>query len=209
MERRRVVNLRQQWRDDAETNDRLLFTLIGINVAVFVAWNWAPPIVQLLMRGQFLVSAEAIAHYRLWTLLTYGFSHISAGHLIFNLLALWTFGRSVGEAHGWRALLHLYLVGAIAAGMGHVVYQLVTLDPSPALGASGAVMALAVVYAATFPERVLMFNFLVPVPAPILVGGYILLDVLGMIGGGGGTANAAHLAGAAYGLGWWAWRTRR
>jgi membrane associated rhomboid family serine protease len=208
-----MVDVRRRWRDDRETSDRVLWGLVGINVVVFALWQFAmwasAPMAELLMAGNFLVSAEAIVHLRVWTLLTYGFSHIDPTHLIFNLIGLWVFGRAVADTYGWRDLLNLYLVGAVAAGAGHVGYQLLTGDPGPALGASGAVMALAAVFGATFPNRTLMINFLFPVPAAIAVAGYILLDVLGVFGVGGGTiAHAAHLGGAAYGLLFWWWRGR-
>jgi membrane associated rhomboid family serine protease len=72
-------------------------------------------------------------------------------------------------------------------------------------------MAIAVMFAALFPDRTLLLQFFIPVPAAVAVGGYILLDVLGLVGGGslgGNVAHAAHLAGAAYGLAWWWFRVR-
>lgn len=196
---------------DEERAQQLLIGLIVINVLVFVAWSQSRgSILAGLMQQHFLVSVESIAHFRIWTLLTSEFSHYSATHLLFNLLGLWVFGRDVGRMLGSRAVLHLYLAGAIAASVGHVLYGVVTGDPSPALGASGAVMAFAVVFAAMFPNRTLMINFFIPVPAGIAVGIYILLDVAGAFGiGGGGVANAAHLGGAAYGLAYWYLRVKR
>jgi membrane associated rhomboid family serine protease len=204
-----MVDMRQRGRDDLENTDRALYGLIGVNVLVFVAWHWSPPIVQLLMNANFVVSADAIASLRVWTLVTYGFSHVDPSHLVFNLLSLWVFGRPVGRAYGWRDLLQLYFVGAAVAGGAHVLYQLGTGDPSPALGASGAVMALAAVYGATFPDRTVLLFGVVPVQAALLVAGYILLDVFGLVGGGGTVAHAAHLGGAAWGLAFWWWRNQR
>lgn len=197
-------------RRDEERARQWLIGLVAVNVVVFVLWQLARGTILVGLMGQhFLVSVEAIAHYRVWTLLTSAFSHSSASHLLFNLIGLWVFGGDVGRALGSRALLHLYLAGAVAASVGHVLYGVVTGDGTPALGASGAVMALAVVFGALFPNRTLMINFFIPVPAALAVGIYLLLDVVGAFGGGGTVAHAAHLGGAAYGLAYWWFTVKR
>jgi membrane associated rhomboid family serine protease len=194
-------------REDAERSQQVLYGLIAVNVVVFAMWH-SSPMIQVLMRDHFLVSFESVANLRVWTLITSAFSHHDPWHLLFNMLALYVFGRDVGLALGWKTLLNLYLVGGVVASAGHVLYSIATGDPSPALGASGAVMAISVMYAALFPNRTLLLQFFIPVPAAVAVGMYIVLDVFGMVGGGGGVAHAAHLGGAAYGLAWWWFRVR-
>jgi membrane associated rhomboid family serine protease len=192
----------------------LLWTLIAVNVAVFLAWQSAATAsdseasLTFLMK-HFLVSYEGIQAHRWWTLVTSAFSHIDAGHLVFNMLALWVFGRDVAALLGpWRSL-HLYLAGALLASLGHVVFQMLTGSDQPALGASGSVMTFSVVFAALYPTRRLMINFLIPVPAAVAVAGYLVLDLVGAIGGAGsGIAHAAHLGGALYGLVYWFTRLR-
>ncbi len=180
----------------------ILYVLIGINVAVFLLWQVAQSSQFFLdlMAANFLVSLDAMYGGRVWTLLTSAVSHIDLGHLAFNMLALWVFGRSVELTIGWKRTLHLYVAGGIVASLGHVLFSLLAATGTPALGASGSVMALAVVYAALFPKRTLMINFILPVPAAIAVAGYLLLDVFGVFSAGSGVAHAAHLGGAAYGL---------
>jgi membrane associated rhomboid family serine protease len=196
-------------REDAERAGQVLWTLIAVNVVVFVMWQLARgTVLQPVMADHFLVSLESVANYRLWTLLTCAFSQKDPVHLLFNMFGLWVFGRDVAQAVGWKALLNLYLVGGVAASVGHVLYSVVTGDLAPALGASGSVMAVSVMYACLFPNRTILLQFFIPVPAAIAVALFILLDVLGMVGGGGGIAHAAHLAGAAYGLAWWWFRVR-
>jgi membrane associated rhomboid family serine protease len=195
------VDWSRKVRQDRDLATQILWVLVGLNVAVFIAWTQARgSFVQLLMADHFLVSADAMLHYRVWTLLTSEFSHRDPTHLLFNLLGLWTFGRRVGEAVGPWHLLTLYLGGAIVASGAHVVYSLVTGDPAPALGASGAVMALAVAFARLYPNAVLQVWFFFPMPAPVAVAGFLLLDVFGMFGGSSGVANAAHLGGAGFGF---------
>ena len=116
------------------------------------------------------------------------------------MFGLWVFGRAILPLTGERGFVHLYAAGAIVASAGHLVYQYVSGSPAPALGASGSVMAIAVVYAALFPRNTLLVGFFLPMPAAMAVGLFILIDVAGMIGGRGGIAHAAHLGGVAYGL---------
>lgn len=177
---------------------------MGINVLVYVLWQLAfrqGDVARDLMADNFLVSLQAVRAGAVWTLLTSIFSHIDPMHLFANMLALWVFGVPVQQRIGAGAFVHLYLVGGLLASLGHVAYGLATGSGAPALGASGSVMAIAVVYAALYPKRVLLLNFFIPVPAALAVLGYILLDVFGVLGGlSDNVAHAAHLGGAAYGL---------
>jgi membrane associated rhomboid family serine protease len=210
--RAREVNWAASVRRDAENADQVLFTLMAINVAVFILWHIALGagwFAQSLMSAHFTVSAESILNLRVWTLLTSAFSQVELFHLLFNLLGMWVFGREVGHRVGPRGLVVLYVGGAVVASAAHVLYNLISGDLVPALGASGSVMALAVMFGAMFPNRTLMINFFFPVPAAMAVGLYVLLDVFGLFGvGGGGIANAAHLGGAAFGLAYYVGRSR-
>jgi len=199
----------------APSTPRLLWGLIGVNVLVYVAWQlairqgegsfWVEA-----MADHFLVSLQAMRAGRVWTLLTSAFSHIDPFHLFVNMLALWVFGRDVYRVTGARGFLHLYVVGALIASLGHVAYSLLSGSPNPALGASGSVMAIAVVFAALYPRRILLVNFFIPVPAALAVAVYVVLDALGVFGGtSDNIAHAAHLGGAAYGLLYWLVALRR
>lgn len=196
---------------------QVLYVLMGINVVVYVLWQLAQR--QLpqsgaaldLMAAHFTVSLAHMQQGYVWTLLTSEFSHIDPMHLAFNMLGIWVFGKAVHRVLGDLLFVHLYVVGAVLASLGHVIYQYLTGSPAPALGASGAVMAIAVVYAACFPKNKLLVFFVIPMPAAIAVAGFILLDLFGAVGqANSGIAHAAHLGGALYGLLFWAlWlRTR-
>lgn len=180
----------------------ILKALVGLNVAVYVLWQilgkteWGYG----LMGSHFLLSAESVFSLRLWTMLSMAFSHEGFSHLLFNMIALWIFGREVENVIGSGRLLHLYIVGALLSSVGHIGFSLVSGDPTPALGASGAVMAIAVQYGALFPKRVLLLNFFIPVPAALAIAGWIAMDVMGMFSTGSTVAHAAHLGGAVYGL---------
>lgn len=192
----------------------MLWVLLGLNVAVYVAWQLAARQTDDgaidFMAAHFRVSLGAVLGGRVWTLLTSACSHVEPGHLLVNMLALYVFGRDVLARVGRVGFVHLYVAGGIVASLGHVAWQYVTDSQVAALGASGSVMAIAVVYAALYPKRILMVNFFIPVPAAIAVLAYIGLDIVGAFGGlGGRVAHAAHLGGVAYGLLYWFLRVRR
>lgn len=179
-----------------------LRALTAINVGVFILWQLAgpDPAAAAWMQDQFSVSWHNVLSGRIWTLLTSEVSHFSLMHLAFNLLALWTFGGDVERLVGTRGFLHLYIAGGVLASVGHLVFGAVTGTLTPAVGASGAAMAIAVVSALLFPDRMLLVFFVIPMPIRWGVALFLLTDVLGMFSpNGSSVAHAAHLGGALYG----------
>ncbi len=178
--------------------------LVALNVAVFALWHTVGRSAEgrAVLAENFLVSVDSIQ--RPWTLLLAEFSHVDSVHLLFNMVALWSFGRAVEIALGARRLLSLYVMGGVLASLGHVVYGLVMESPAPALGASGAVSAIAVVFAGMFPRARLYVNFIIPLPAALAVGLFLLIDLFGVLNPRPDMiAHAAHLGGAFYGVLYW------
>jgi rhomboid family protein len=178
--------------------------LVALNVAVFALWHTVgrSPEWQAWLAASFLVSVGSMR--RPWTLLLAEFSHIDPAHLLFNMVALWSFGRAIEMALGPRRLLSLYVTGGVLASLGYVAYGLAVHSDVPALGASGAVSAIAVVFAGMFPRARLYLNFFIPLPAAVAVGLFLLLDLFGVLNPRGDMiAHAAHLGGAAYGFFYW------
>jgi len=180
--------------------------LVAANVAVFLLWHTLGRSQQGgdWLAANFLVSAGAIYQGRVWTLILAEFSHYESWHLLLNMIALWTFGRAVERTIGPGRLLRLYLVGALVASVSYVVYAVVVGSGEPALGASGAVSAIAVVFACIYPRAWLLLNFFIPVPAALAVALFLLLDLVGVLNPRGDMiAHAAHLGGALYGFLYW------
>ena len=130
-------------------NDLVTKTLIGVNVAVFLAIQLSgravsPVLVQLAMlgRSQFdprLDVAEGVADGGYWRLVTSIFVHGEALHLLFNMVALWVFGPMLESLLGRMRFLALYLVCGLA---GSVAVYLLTEPAAFTVGASGAVFGL-------------------------------------------------------------------
>ncbi len=128
-------------RDGAAT-----YTLIGINVAVFVLTGllqlreleiWGSLIGQpVVYDGQVV---EGVAGGEYWRLLTSSFLHAGLLHLAFNMLGLYLFGAFLENVLGTARFVLFYLAASVFSGA--VVYLL--SDPrSVTVGASGAVFAL-------------------------------------------------------------------
>ena len=184
----------------------MTLALVALNVVVFLLWQalGTSRAGALMLATHFLVSAESVRHGRVWTLLLAEFSHVDPAHLLFNMVGLWTFGRAVERALGPRRLLHVYVAGALAASLAYVAYALVVHSPAPSLGASGAVSAIAAVFACLYPRARLYLNFFIPLPAVVGVALFVAIDLVGVLGPKRDlVAHAAHLGGALYGFLYW------
>ncbi|WP_242673160.1 rhomboid family intramembrane serine protease [Niastella yeongjuensis] len=144
------------------------------------------------------------------TLFTSMFMHGGLAHLAGNMLYLWIFGDNVEDALGHIKYLFFYLLCGMLAGLSHVIATLVFGQNLliPSLGASGAISAVLAAYMRLFPGKavhLLLFLFIIPVPAFIAVGVWFVFQVvngLGALGGqdAGGIAYAAHIGGFIFGL---------
>ena len=69
------------------------------------------------------------------------------------------------------------------------------------MGASGAIFAIQLAYAAFFPRSIIYIWGILPIRAPILVLGFASLEVIFLLTGSrGNVAHMTHLAG--FGFGW-------
>lgn len=186
--------------------------LIIANVAIYFGWlilsklvipygfGYTKPIPLFQWVG--VDPDAAIGKGYIWQFFTYAFFHQleSPLHLVFNMLALYFFGREIEALYGTRKFLFLYVAAAVFAGLCHCIdYHRAV----PAIGASGAVYAVMVVFALHFPHQKILFFFLLPLEVWLVVTILIGIDVavyLGSPGSGGGVARLAHLGGAFFGF---------
>lgn len=152
--------------------------------------------------------AAVVPGLQIWRLVTYGFCHGSFEHILFNMFALWIFGRHLEPVYGAREFLAFYLTGVIVSGLAHLIYQAASGSPAGALGASGGVMAVVFLTAALYPRMQILFMFVIPMELRVLAALYAAADLLGAFGGGSGVAHMAHLGGAAFGLLYWKFNWR-
>jgi membrane associated rhomboid family serine protease len=115
--------------------------LIGLNVAVFLAEiatgsSWNALSGRLYVEGA--LYGPAVADGDWWRLITSAFLHAGPIHLLFNMLALWWFGRALETYLGSIRYLAIYFASALAGAAGALL-----LSPTePTVGASGAVFGI-------------------------------------------------------------------
>ncbi|HTQ38378.1 MAG TPA: rhomboid family intramembrane serine protease [Pirellulales bacterium] len=190
----------------AAANWSAVATLIAINVAVEVVGFFLPtnPITGNWITQHLGLQPDLFQHpWDFYQLLTYGFVHdpSSIFHLLFNMIGLFVFGAEVETVYGKREFYKLYLSLIILSGLFYAVITSATHSEHPVVGASGAIMGVAVIFACHFPRRTLiLFPIPIPVPAAVFVGAYILIDLLGTQSHESTVAHWAHLGGAAFGF---------
>lgn len=135
--------------------------------------------------------------FRPWQLLTYGFLHGGAGHLFFNMFAVYMFGGQMERVWGARCCALYYLVCLVSAGATQVIVTGLTGGQYPTVGASGGVFGFLLAFAVYFPrQRVVLLIPPIPMPAWVFVTLYGALELfLGVTGTQAGVAHFAHLGG--------------
>ncbi|MBA2703071.1 MAG: rhomboid family intramembrane serine protease, partial [Blastocatellia bacterium] len=118
------------------------------------------------------------------------------------MLYLWIFGDNVEDSFGHLKFLIFYLLCGIAATLAQLAFS--TGSNVPNLGASGAIAGVLGAYILLFPReqvRVLMGTRVIPMPALLVIGLWIVLQFVSGIGSisasaqTGGVAYMAHIGG--------------
>lgn len=149
-----------------------------------------------------------------WTLVTVMFLHANEFHLFANMITLYFFGTAVEKSIGSKNFLKFYFASGIAASIGFVVVRnmLALYQGSsvlgPAVGASGAVVAMFAVVAMLYPEAEVLLYFIFPMKiktALYAFGGLEAFNLAAKMAGVylpviGGFASSAHLAGLLAGI---------
>lgn len=183
---------------------KIVSIIISSNLAIFALWfsasfGYTDP--EFLERN-FLVSWTALADGRWWTLLTSAFSHILTFHIFLNMYALMGFGPIIEGTLGSMRFLRFYLLASVVASAAHAIVsaKLVGNPDLPALGASGAVSGVVLLFSLLFPKQKILLMGFIPVPAffgSVLIIGLDLWGLWAQAGGGGlPIGHGAHLGGA-------------
>lgn len=183
-----------------------VLTIIKINIVVFILWWISPVLNPYFMVQNFLVSWDGVASGRIWTLITSVFSHNMFFHIFINMYAFFGFGAVVENVLGTRRFLRFYLVAGVMASLCHIFVSAFLLNESslPALGASGAVSGVILLFSLMFPQEKILLLGLIPIPAITASFFIVGLDLWGLFeqtrGGTLPIGHGAHLGGALYGL---------
>ncbi|HXI27341.1 MAG TPA: rhomboid family intramembrane serine protease [Vicinamibacterales bacterium] len=171
------------------------YALIALNVLFFfVELSGGDPFVKqwAFVPRRFMANPAA----DLPTLFTSMFMHGGWLHLGGNMLYLWIFGDNVEDRLGHATFTIFYLLCGLAATFAQLM-----VGPGsnvPNLGASGAIAGVLGSYIIMFPQgrvRVLQNQQVVQMPALLVIGFWIVLQLFSGIGS---ISNAANAGGVAY-----------
>jgi len=175
--------------------------LLVSNVAVFIL-GFFLQLVQLdrPLGILALVPSEVVHYLFVWQLATYMFLHGGFGHIIWNMLALWMFGADLERAWGTRKFIRFYFFCGIGAGI--CVVLLNYLLPAPwgnpsvgTIGCSGAIFGILLAYAMLYPDRTILWGFLIPIQVKYFVLIIGAIAFMMSFQPGTGVSNFAHLGG--------------
>lgn len=181
-----------------------------VNIGVFLSWIVTGSAFdegafldgRSFMVRNFLVSWSSLVEGRLWTALTSVFSHMALLHILLNMYVLNNFGPVIERMIGPRRFIRFYLLAGVVSSLCHAFVSafLMGAPDLPALGASGAISGLVILFSLLFPREKLLLLGLIPVPAIIGALVFVGLDLWGLWAqaGGGGLpiGHGAHLGGA-------------
>lgn len=190
---------------------RTIKIIVITNFIVFLCWFYSMTNFSSLkfMAENFLVSWNALLDHRFWVLITSVFSHHAFFHLFINMYVLIGFGSILLRFMSPFTFLNFYLTAGVLGSFGHAFLSKMLMDAPevPALGASGAIAGIILLFSLLFPKEKLLLLGIIPIRAIwgalIVVG----IDVWGLIaqskGGGYNIGHGAHLGGAFMGIIWY------
>lgn len=137
-------------------------------------------------------------YHAYWQFLSYMFVHdySSIQHIFFNMLGLLVFGLPLERAIGTKEFTLFYLIcGILSALLSYAVYFFTGQGNIRLMGASGAIYAVLFAYAVFFPRSIIYIWGFIPVPAPIMVLIYAVIEFLSQFNPASGVAHMTHLFG--------------
>lgn len=180
--------------------------LLIVNTALFLLYFIAVQFDLALIEGIFqnlaLIPAAVVKFLTLWQLVTYMFLHDPRGfgHIIFNMLTLWMFGKDLENAWGTRRFLKFYFICGVGAGICVVLMNYIFGTPyTRTIGASGAIYGLLLAFGMTYPDTTVLYSFLFPMKAKYFVMIIGAVAFLSSLGANNGVSNIAHLGGMLFG----------
>ena len=146
-------------------------------------------------------SSLSLLAFRFWTPLSYMFFHEDVLHILFNMIALYWFGKLFLMYFSEKQLIGLYLFGGISGALLYLLaynifpFYASMLHGSFLLGASGSIMAVMLAVAFRSPNLEMQMLFIGRVKLIYIAIVYVLVSLFGITSANGG-GQLAHLGGA-------------
>ena len=204
-----IEDFKSAWSKD----DNGLVKIILINVIVFVSVSFLEvfitlsgggAIINTLINKLMLPASFTTFILQPWSLISYFFLHLSFGHILWNMLFLYWFGKIINDNIGNNAVISLYVLGGIVGGLSYMaLFNIIPfyqdrISDSLMLGASAGVFSIVAGSATLLPNYTFYLLFLGPVRIKYIALFYILLSFLDVTGSNAG-GEIAHLGGALIG----------
>lgn len=188
------------------TYKNVTLLIVLINILVYFLYNFTNLI--SVSQNFFSINVVGFVYNRFfWQPITYMFLHSNLSHLFFNMLGLLFFGIQVEKALGSKEFALMYfLIGIFSGLFSLLVYYLlgiysISIDAYPTsffyslIGASGVVYGILFAYATIFPRSRIYIYFFIPVPAPLLVLIYAIIEFFSQFLSSSNVSHQTHLAG--------------
>ncbi len=186
----------------------VIWTIIGLNTAVFGAWQYAGYNKDRNLLHRLLESFTSSMHNfkegRYYTLITSAFSHQMLAHFAFNMFTLNAFGSILAFTGVGGFHMVSLTIGSAAAAPGACLYQQANKPGignsyASALGPSGVVMAMGAAATCLMPFAPMQIMFIpINIPLWVLTLAYAGIDTY-YLHSNSQIGHAAHLGGAIYG----------
>lgn len=166
----------------------VLFALFNFTTESYISYLAVPADLSLLLK-----------HF--WTLITYMFVHEKLFHILFNMLALFWFGKIYLMYFSEKQLVGLYVIGGLSGALLYIIAYNVfpffapLLSQSILLGASGSIMAIIVAAAVSAPNMELAMLFIGNIKLKYIAIISVLISFFGITSNNAG-GEIAHLGGA-------------
>jgi membrane associated rhomboid family serine protease len=193
----------EQARKAREAMEQVMSRLPGMRASIVQEWFELNP-------------RKTVQQAQIWRLVTSAFCHdrFEIWHILFNMLVLCWFGQRLERMYGPTEFLLFYLAATICASIASVALAYYNGSMAPAIGASGAIMGVMMLYVIYYPFEHFLLFWMILVPLWVLLGVYVGYDLhpvlLALAGDPMFTrvAHAGHLGGLAFGFAYWrfGWR---
>jgi membrane associated rhomboid family serine protease len=159
----------------------------------------------ITVEGERIPISQGPGPHPLWlTVFSAMFMHGSWMHLIGNMVYLAIFGDQVEDRLGHIRFFIFYLFAGVVATLTQIFAEPTSVIPS--IGASGAIAGVLGAYLVLYPHnrvKVLLLRNIVIVPASLVLGMWVILQLMGHAStqqGQGGVAYMAHIGGFVVGF---------
>ena len=174
--------------------------LLISNVAVFLLSFFAGRALKPILDLAVLRPTDVVTRGYLWQVVTYLFLHQGIGHILFNMLALWMFGTEFERLWGTRRFLQFYFFCGVGAGLCVIVGNYLFGNPNVAtIGSSGAIYGILLASAVLWPDRQMLFYFLIPIKMKYFVAIIGAIAFLNSFNPANPVSEIAHLGGMLFG----------